>query len=372
MHVSAPGKLLLSGEWAVLETGNRSLVAAIDRRVHANVENSDNTQIVLKDFSVSSRAEFDGSELVLESNNKKLRFAKAAAETALVYSKEAGKGTKTFSLYTWGDQTTISVDGREKKLGFGSSAAATVAIIGGILATHGYDLSASATKDAIYKLSAISHFFAQGRIGSGFDVAASTYGGVFVYSRPDPKWLVRRMDSGDSIKDVVESQWPGLMIEQLGVPEDFHLAVGWTKESASTSDMVKRVNVFMDSSKENAQRCKECYRSMASAAEAAIRAWKKGNKNGFLEALRTNEHALANFGNVTGVNIETEELKKMSALANRCGGAGKLSGAGGGDCGIAVSFRESVDELIRKSWIDQGIHVIDAKLDHEGVRIQDL
>ena len=83
------------------------------------------------------------------------------------------------------------VGGQPKKAGFGSSAAVVVAAIASVLDFHGY----KAGKDEIFKLATIAHYSAQGKIGSGFDVAASVYGGVFVYSRFDPEWLVKRMET---------------------------------------------------------------------------------------------------------------------------------------------------------------------------------
>ena len=55
-------------------------------------------------------------------------------------------------------------------------------------------------------------------------------------------------------------------------------------------------------------------------------------------------------GNIAKVPIETEKLRKLRDEAVKLGGAGKLSGAGGGDCGIAfLPLDKDVDELY-KAW----------------------
>ena len=52
LHYSAPGKLFISGEWAVLEVGNQGLVAAVNNRVHVFVEESDEIIITAEDFGI--------------------------------------------------------------------------------------------------------------------------------------------------------------------------------------------------------------------------------------------------------------------------------------------------------------------------------
>ena len=46
------------------------------------------------------------------------------------------------------------------------------------------------------------------------------------------------------------------------------------------------------------------------------------------------------------------------------------SGAGGGDCGIAVCFSAASAEKIREEWKNAGFYVVDADIDKEGVRAE--
>src|SRR5699024_8355693 len=62
---------------------------------------------------------------------------------------------------------------------------------------------------------------------------------------------------------------------------------------------------------------------------------KQGNREKFFLGIRQNREALALIGQHANVEIETEKLHNLSIEAEKYGGAGKLSGAGGGDCGIA-------------------------------------
>lgn len=368
MQISAPGKLFLSGEWAVLELGNPGLVTAVNKRVFCEIEENEEITITVDDFNINGiLADFDDKLLLnnaSQEEHEKLKFMKGAIETVLKYLDEY----KKFKIRSWGEMSQIEIDGEQRKIGFGSSAAAVVATVAGLLAFHDHDITKRETKDVIYKLSTIAHYFAQGKVGSAFDVAASTYGGVFVYKRFDPKWLEQAIESGKSVKWIVESDWPGFYVEELTIPEDFRLEIGWTKESASTSEMVKQMKEFKEKNREEYNRI---YSDIGNLVRDVIRFWKAHDKENIIKTLRKNEDYLRELGEKSGVNIETPALKSLAELANKVGGAGKLSGAGGGDCGIAVVFDDAKAEAIRKKWKDNGFYLIDATIDKNGVRKED-
>lgn len=365
IHYSAPGKLFLSGEWAILEMGTRGIVAAVSKRVHSLVEdNHSGISVSIDDFNLKSLyADFDGRKLNFaeSGHEKELQFIKEAVETALRFLADKSVDKKHFKIRTWGEDTTIDIDGQRKKVGFGSSAAATVAVIASMLEYHGH----KASNEEIYKLATIAHYFAQGKVGSAFDVAASTYGGVFVYSRFDPDWLTRKMEAGEKIVSIVSEKWPGFYVEELDIPQDFRLIIGWTKEEASTSAMVRQMNEFK---KANQQQYEKAIKTVADCAHNAIDAWHEKDWGRLIIELQNNEQALAQLGRVSGVRIETPQLETMAELANTCGAGGKLSGAGGGDCGIAVCFQEDAEKKIKHAWQNSGFAVVDATVDKEGIR----
>jgi phosphomevalonate kinase len=365
LKVSAPGKLFLSGEWAVLELGNPGIVAAVNKRVFVEIEKSMEIEISVDDFSIKGiKASFDG-KLAFKNATKeqedRLVFMKGAIETTLKY---LGKW-QPFKIHSWGELSSAIVDGQQKKIGFGSSAASVVSTVGAILALHGYDLQKRETKDIVYKLSTIAHYFAQGKVGSAFDVAASTYGGIFVYKRFDPKWLVGQLEAGKTVKQVTDSQWPGFVAENMAIPKDFRLLVAWTKESTSTVSFVKQMDVFKNS---NPGEHKRLYDSIGALVADSIPAWKKQDRKKILQNLNKNELLLRELGQKSGVPIETDDLRKLSQIAEKAGAAGKLSGSGGGDCGIAVCFDQKTAERIIQEWEKAGLYPIDATVDYEGAK----
>jgi phosphomevalonate kinase len=367
IKISAPGKLFLSGEWSVLEMGNPGIVAAVNKRVWVEAEEASEISVSVDDFKISDAmgefgdGRFEWTSELTDEQRERLIFCRGAIEAALKYLGEF----KPFRIRSWGEMSQLEVDGEMKKIGFGSSAASVVAFVSAILKLNGKDIESRDVRDIIYKLSTIAHYFVQGKVGSAFDVAASTYGGVFVYKRFDPKWLLGQMESSKAVKEIVEEDWPGFEVEELEIPEGFDLLVGWTRGSASTSAMVKQMNGFKE---QNPGEYKRLFDQIADLVRGLIPAWKAGDKESILEYLRKNEDYLRELGKKSGVNIETPELMKLSEVANQAGGAGKLSGAGGGDCGIAVCFDSGIAEKIKQGWSQAGLYLVDAMFDYSGTR----
>jgi phosphomevalonate kinase len=366
MHYSAPGKLFISGEWSILEVGNIGMVAAVNNRVHVDIEKSDHISVTAEDFDIrDAKARFENGKIVFfDIDDKKKEILKLTGEAisvSLRYLEDHKIPLHMFKLTTSSKETQVEVDGQMKKVGFGSSAAVVVATVAAVLAFHDY----SAKKDEIYKLSTIAHYFAQGKVGSAFDVAASTYGGLFVYSRFDPDWLTKKMEAGEKLINIVKEKWPSFIAEELTIPDNFRLLVAWTKESASTVNMVKQMNEFK---KANPGKYSKLMGDVANCARNAIKSWKEKDFDAYLIALQNNREALERLGRETGLPIETNDLRILAEKAAEAGAAGKLSGAGGGDCGIAVCFDEETARNVLAKWKEAGLYPLDVTIDKDGVR----
>ncbi len=362
IHISAPGKLMVSGEWAVLE-GSKCVVAAVNRRVHSIVDVCDNDiSITLDDFCIKNAGfSWDGKNIVpkQQADAEKLKFTKVSIEVSLRFLQEKGFDFKPFAIRTYGEETMVN----GKKVGFGSSAAAVVAIIASILNFYGH----SPGKEEIYKLATIAHYFAQGKVGSAFDVAASTYGGIIVYRRFDAAWLTKKIEGREKIADIVKEKWLGFFVEHMKIPENLFMAIAWTGESASTSAAIRQMDSFKKSSP---GRYKELYDSIGNVVKTLIDALKSEDEEKVIVSIKNNRELLSQLTKESGVNIETPELKLLSDIAEKYGAAGKLSGAGGGDCGFAVSFGKEAIEKVKEAWQKAGLYVIDAYIDKDGVRTE--
>ncbi|MEO7111081.1 MAG: hypothetical protein ABI183_11645 [Polyangiaceae bacterium] len=143
----APGKMLFTGAYAVLE-GSPAIVIAVNR--HARAE-------------LGRDAENPSAE-VREALGEKCPFCDASA---------------------------LHIDG--KKLGLGSSAAVLVASLGADFARRGKSLDDPDVRTTIFARAREAHAAVQGG-GSGVDLAASTYGGILRYSLHAGKAWVTSLD----------------------------------------------------------------------------------------------------------------------------------------------------------------------------------
>lgn len=366
MIISAPGKLFIAGEWAILKVSNPGIIATIDKRAFVNIKKSPDKKIHItaKDFKISNlKATFDGKKLKFErklnkKEREKLSFLEKAIEVALLYQGD----WKPFQIKTWSREMSKKLDDGVE-IGLGSSAAIVVATVAAILRFHKINIQKN--KNKIYKLSTIAHYFVQGKVGSAFDIAASTFGGTFVYKRFNPKWLKSQIKKGKTVREIVKLKWPGFYFENLTVPRNFHLIVGWTKKAASTPAMVKK---FYKWKEKNKRECQIIFKKIATLVKKLIRAWKKQDRKEIIKLIRENEEYLRELGKKSKINIETNKLRKLSEIAKEYGAAGKLSGAGGGDCGIAITFNRKPAQRIRKEWRKNNIHPIDINISFWGVR----
>ena len=102
----------------------------------------------------------------------------------------------------------------------------------------------------------------------------------------------------------------------------------------------------------------------------AVTTFVKGLETGcsklVLNGMDMNRKALVKLGHAAGVLIETETLKDLADMAELYGGKGKPSGAGGGDCGIAIIEGSERDvEQLYDSWRRTGIEPLPYLIDYK-------
>ncbi|MCK8634798.1 phosphomevalonate kinase [Apilactobacillus kunkeei] len=340
ISVKAPGKLYIAGEYAVVENGYPAIIVAIDQYITANISESENNVGVIH----SKQYENDKIEWVYDNNqikplkdNSSFNYVISAMKTFETYVKELNINHKLYNIDI--DSNLNSEDG--KKYGLGSSAAVTVATIKALNELYGLHLS----KLQIFKLAAIAHLRIQGN-GSLGDVAASSFGGWIAYSSFDKKWLANQTN----LKDVMEQSWPHLMIEQLTPPSDLELLIGWTGTPASTSNLLKSVE-----SSSNVDRYKQFLVKSKRCINKMINGFKNKDIAVIKNQIKENRSIIVELASFTGIDIETSKLKRLCEIAEEYNGSGKSSGAGGGDCGIAIVEKQSPIKDIELKWTENGI-----------------
>ena len=364
--ISAPGKLMLSGEWSILEKNVRCIVLAVEQRVFASIRPSEKIKILLKDFNLETTAKISENSLIFEKQDDKLKFTQYAVNTVIKYLQALNIPIKSFHLETWGEISKVKnkETGLDMKVGFGSSAAAVVAIISALLQFHGIFSGSIQEKEKVFKLSIIAHYLGQGKLGSGFDVAASTFGGAVIYRRFDPEWLQENIDNLP-MDAIINQEWPLLQHIPLKVPSDLLMIVGFTGTSASTRKLVKQMRIFKQDDPDSYF---EIISGIADVTEQLILALRENQKALILQLLDKNRFLLEELSYACFCQLEIKAHQVMSNIASKYGAVAKFSGAGGGDCSVGICFNESDANLILHEWKQHGIMPIDINFSSKGIR----
>lgn len=361
LQLKVPGKLMIAGEYAVLEPHQKAIVIAVDRYITASIESSIDNQLNLSKFHLTNiHWKYEDGEIHFQCDDPRLRFVKIAMETVMRYLEEQLQRISPFHLTI----TSELDDAAGRKYGLGSSAAVVVAVVSSIL--H-FAYASRPTDELIFKLAALAHLKAQGS-GSGADVAASTFGGWLLYSSFQPKWLLGRIQEASMISHIVNEQWPYLSISKLHPPSELQLCVGWTGKPVKTGPLITSIQKLKQ---QNLAVYNDFLQETAVAVEKIVESFKHGEYLQAICGIEQNRRALAKLGLAAQVAIETKDLARLAELAATFKGAGKPSGAGGGDCGIAfVSGEENVKKL-KAAWEEQKIIPLDLQVSSFGANIID-
>jgi mevalonate kinase len=318
--VSAPGKLMLLGEHAVMH-GSPCLVTAVDQRMRMNVELTSKPEFQLEAPDVKIRSyKKPMNELGKGNIPKGARFVEKAAVNLLSLQGMDNRGIRV---------TTKSEFSSE--FGFGSSSAVTVCVIKAISELLDLKLSDKEIFDISYK----SVLDIQGK-GSGFDVAAAVYGGTLYFK------------SG------------GKVIDPLSI-SSLPLIVGYSGIKADTVGLIDKVKKSFE---DREDRLDDIYNEIGNLVDQAKGTLVELDWESFGNLMSKNQKLLNELG------VSTDELDDMINASIKSGAYGaKVSGAGGGDCMIAIVGREKRQKVI-DSIHNVGGGVIDVKTGAEGVRIE--
>lgn len=354
---SAPGKLFLAGEYAVVEPGHQALVAAIDRYVTVHIEESDCGTIYSSQQDVSLFWERQAQE-VLVADPEPYSLIVAAIRTVEEYVRS--QGLKTTVAYHVVIDSDLDDQKSGRKYGLGSSGAVTVAMVRALLAFYGLARSTY----LVFQLAVLSQMRI-GLSGSFGDIAASSYGGVISYHSVDRQWLQTEIKKGNLVR-LLSLSWRGLQIERLALPQNLSLLVGWTGQVALTKDLLSEASQQLkneDKDKAYAHFLQESQACLTSLVEAC----RTEQVTDFIEGIARNRRLLKDLEGILGVQIETAALQALIELALKTGAAAKTSGAGGGDCGIAFVTDQDQVKVIQEAWETKGIVPLDCHI-AEGIK----
>ena len=369
---SAPGKLYIAGEYAVVEPGHQAVLVAVDRFITVRITQAEDGGSADPAGHISStlyeaqsltwyRRPEDGVVMVDKQFNDYVVSAIRMVEQMV---REAGGPLRYFDL----DVSSELDDGCGRKLGLGSSSAVTVATVRAVARFYGLVLDDM----AVYKLALLATDAVQ-PIGSGGDIAASSFTGWVAYTSPDRAWLHQvsgAPGTGNSpggsagLSELVRMDWPLLSIRRLPAP-GLRLSVGWTGSPASTPRLVADVQAHTRGAQDAA------YTAFLRESEACLSALTLALRedDGGEIGLRIQEgrRLLLGLTRTSGIVIETPPLRRLVEIAQEHGAIAKSSGAGGGDCGIALCPPGTDMAAMHAAWESAGIQPLDLRVhSHSG------
>ncbi|KAI1615134.1 phosphomevalonate kinase [Exophiala viscosa] len=230
--VSAPGKVLFAGGFLVLDRKHTGLVFGLNARIHVHIEQWNPTLLddVTGNFIFVQSPQFlDARWLyqVTQTSAEDRGVQVEQVQSQVGFTTSANKFVETTLRYglTYISQTTKGVGGNVKitiladddyysqstrivqrsgtafsnfgvslsdahKTGLGSSAALVTSLTGAMLAFYSTKSGAdgSLPQQTVHNLAQAAHCAAQGKVGSGFDVAAAVFGSC-LYRRFTPTIL---------------------------------------------------------------------------------------------------------------------------------------------------------------------------------------
>ncbi len=352
MIVHAPGKMIVLGEYAVLE-GAPALVCAVDRWAEVRLAPREGAEFVVESpslgidaepFVVTPKGHIRFNPSLEESRKKRLSFFRTIFELVWAYLNE--RQMKLPALTAALNTDDFYSPSLHAKLGFGSSAALTVALVYALLKYM--DRNFGLTE--IYGLAYRAHHEAQGKIGSGIDIAASTFGGRLIY----------RMATASA---------PAPEIPQRVAPwDELRMLTVWTGKSASTQQFVQGVNQLRDI---NPALYAQLIERLSNLSVAGCTAYENKQLDEFLTIVGDYYSAMKELGETSGMPIISDSHERIAAEAAAAGLAYKPSGAGGGDIGLVFGRDdEGVADFSRRIQ-ELGFRVLDISAATEGVYLQD-
>ena len=342
ISASAPGKLVLMGEYAVL-CGAPALVMAVNRRARVSIEPAG--PVFSIDALAADSLHLEGPSLhdlgssgaagLIDAVVSSLTEQSILSQSALAPFRGVLDSRAFFSAGN---------EGRHLKLGLGSSAAITVAF-GTAIAQHG-GIEPLDDRRAWLNRLLVAHRAWQGGRGSGLDIAAAVQGGVIRYQ-------------------LVADEQP--RISAMHLPDELELAFVWTRRAASTREFLRAFDDWRHSRAEQAQAQLDLLGATAAEGVAAVAA---GDPAAFVDAIGVFAGQLEALGGAIGLAVFSEEHQAIARAVRAAGAVYKPCGAGGGDIGVAASCDRDTMQRVKRALLEQGWQTAEVGMDRSGLKLQ--
>ncbi|ROW01172.1 hypothetical protein VSDG_02803 [Cytospora chrysosperma] len=437
--VSAPGKVLLAGGYLVTDRDYTGLVFGLDARINVVAQRIPTSQGVQLSEIVVESPQFVGgtwrygyhlapedggitvTQLQIGSSYDPNPFIETTLTYALTYISRVAHQRPTHSFkparltiladtdyYSAPTETAAAAAVRPgagarfipfgttlkaaKKTGLGSSAALVTALTAALLSHYlppsRCDLSADSGRAVLHNLAQAAHCRAQGKVGSGFDVAAAVYGSC-LYRRFSPAVLAAVPQPGQPgfsarLEEVVSAGGGVWDVEvrkdRVALPPGVAVRMVDVECGSQTVGMVKAVDAWRARDPAGSRALWDALQARNEELAAVLAAG--GRAAELPAALRATRELVRRMGAESGVPIEPEsQTELIDALAGVEGVyGGVVPGAGGFDA-VAILVRDDEETLRRvgeflSGWSekkkDSKVKLLRVKGELEGVRMEKL
>ena len=322
-RVQTCGKLYLAGEYAVLTSSQPAIIKAIPIYMTGEIQAAPAYRLTSDMFEHSAKLEPDPDYALIQ-------------ETVGVmntYLLTLGYQFQPFSLKISG-----KMEREGKKFGIGSSGSVVILTLKALAALYELDLE----PELLFKLASYV-LLRRGDNGSMGDLACIAYEDLIYYQSFDRELVRKRMDKVD-LQQLLAEDW-GFEIRSIKPCLVMDFLVGWTKQPAISKDLVNQVKSVISESFLTGNR------TQVDALEKALLA---GDKLAIQSSLEKASQLLERLSPA----IYTDRLKALKEAAEGLNCVAKSSGAGGGDCGIALSFDAASSKQLIQAWQEAGIELL--------------
>ena len=322
-RVQTCGKLYLAGEYAVLAAGQPAIIKAIPIYMTAEIQTAPDYHLTSDMFNHSANLEPDPDYALIQE----------AVEVMNTYLLALGYQLQPFSLKISG-----KMEREGKKFGIGSSGSVVILTLKAMAALYELDLE----PELLFKLASYI-LLKRGDNGSMGDLACIAYEDL-IYYRSFDRELVRKLMDKVDLQQLLAEDW-GLEIRSIKPCLAMDFLVGWTKQPAISKDLVNQVKSAISESFLTGSR------TQVDALERALLAGEK-------PVIQSSLEKASQFLERLSPSIYTDRLKVLKEAAEGLNCVAKSSGAGGGDCGIALSFDSASSKQLIQVWQEAGIELL--------------
>ena len=342
------------------------MVSTVNAYAHVNIKSLKNNKIILNAPQLNLKTEglidYKNGKLDIKIESQ-LLLLKCAVEVSLRYANAIGKTLSGIEVTTHNDDAFSYklTNNKITKSGLGSSAAITVAAVKGVLKIYGFE-----DNEVIHKLAQVAHALATGKVGSGFDIAAATYGSI-VYVRYSPE-IVKSFPveyTNLQLLELINKKWD-YKIEKFLLPKQFRIVFAtFINEAMITTKAVGSVSEFK---LKNNKLYKKLITELNLENEKAINALSNFDSHRFLDAFDKGRVLLKKLGSYSNIDIEPDDCTELIEESKKNGAfACRLPGAGGKDAIAALCLNEKDEMQLRDFWSSKkNLQVFEIELESFG------